>query len=141
MTTSLVNGSVVVRLLTNPRIFTSENKKQHTSSDKTHIHLPLHMPMPMPIHKHIHIHMHIHIHIHLHLHLHLHIHIHKKHIHRTEQHTEELNSEGNKKRRHQRESRVNSGAGKKSPVTNIDTKKKNDKKTMHMCGMVDEQRQ
>ena len=47
--------------------------------------------------------------------------------------TQELNSEGNEKRRRQRESRVNSGAEKKSPVTNIDTKK-----AMHMFGMVDE---
>ena len=51
--------------------------------------------------------------------------------HRAGQHTktetgdsEELNSEGSEKRRRQRESRVNSGVEKKSPVTNIDTKKK-----------------
>ena len=38
--------------------------------------------------------------------------------------TEELNSEGNEKRRRRRESRVNSGVEKKVPVTNIDTKKR-----------------
>ena len=50
--------------------------------------------------------------------------------------TEELNSEGHEKKRRQWESRVNSGVEKKSPVANIDTKK-----TMHMFGMVEEQRQ
>ena len=47
---------------------------------------------------------------------------------------EELNSEGNKKRRRQRERRVNSGVEKKSS-----DKHWHKKKTMHMFGMVDEQ--
>ena len=51
-------------------------------------------------------------------------------MHRAGQHaktetrdTQELNSEGNEKRRRQRESRVNSGV-EKNPATNIDTKKR-----------------
>ena len=59
----------------------------------------------------------LHINIHIYTQIHTHIHI---HIHRARQHaktetgdTEELNSEGNEKRRRQRESRVNSGVEKK----------------------------
>ena len=66
------------------------------------------------------------------------------HIHRAGQHTktetgdtEELNSEGNEKRRRQRESRVNSGVGKKKSSD----KHWHTEKAMHMFGMIDEQRQ
>ena len=81
----------------------------------------------MYIHIYIHIHKHMHKHIHINIHIHIHIH---KHKHRSGQHTktetgdtEELNSEGNEKRRRQQESRVNSGV-EKSPVANIDRENK-----------------
>ena len=88
------------------------------------------------MHEHIHVHLHVHIHIDIQVHLQIHIHRAGQHTKTETGDTEELNSEGNEKRRRQRESRVNSGVEKKGPVTNIDTKK-----AMHMFGMVEEQRQ
>ena len=86
-------------------------------------------------HSHSHSHSHSHIHLHKHKHKHKHIYVYTYTApditQKTETgDTEELNSEGNEKRRRQRESRVNSGVEKKSPVTNID-KKKNGARVWH----------
>ena len=58
---------------------------------------------------HIHTYTHTYFHIHIHIHTHTHTHFHKQ-----TGDTEELNREGNEKRRRQRESRVKSGVEKKS---------------------------
>ena len=109
----MVHGFVVVRLLTNPRILplktrsgtpAATHQQQSNSSDTTHSHLHLHNT---------------------HIHIHINIHRARQHTKTETGDTDELNSEGNEKRRRQRESRVNSGVEKKNPVTNIDTKKKN----------------
>ena len=68
--------------------FTSESKKQHTSSDKTHRHKhmkpPLKFLLTLPCSRCVHhlsrhtlrVHIHVHIHIHVHKDIHKHIHIH-----------------------------------------------------------------